>query len=102
MPRFTDLTQTFPLTRGKGSRDPEDVGAVGYFKGTVKMYPLPDDGSPEPTPLLANVPSTAPIDVIVRVYIIRVSHMTRPLCVCVQARGYYLNNIEFPYNAMYM
>lgn len=71
--RFTDLTQTFPLSRGKGSRDPEDVGAVGYFKGTVKMYPLPDDGSPEPKPLLANVPSTAPIDVIVRVYIVRVS-----------------------------
>ncbi|XP_064383023.1 myoferlin-like isoform X2 [Halichondria panicea] len=69
--RFTDLTQTFPLTRGKGSRDPEDVGAVGYFKGTVKMYPLPDDGSPEPKPLLANVPSTEPIDVVVRVYIIR-------------------------------
>ncbi len=72
--RFTDLTQTFALSRGKGSRDPEDVGAVGFFKGTVKMYPLPDDGSPEPMPLLANVPSTAPVDVIVRVYIVRVSH----------------------------
>lgn len=56
------------------------MGAVGYFKGTVKMYPLPDDGSPEPKPLLANVPSTEPIDVVVRVYIIRVSHMTVLLC----------------------
>ena len=71
--RFTDLAQNFSLSRGKGSRDPEDVGSVGLFKGTVKMYPLPDDGSPEPKPLLANIPSTDPIEVVVRVYIIRVS-----------------------------
>ena len=31
---FTDLVQTFPLHRGKGSRDPEDPKrkTVGYFK----------------------------------------------------------------------
>ncbi len=72
--RFIDLAQTFPLFRGKGSRDPEELAgeAVGYFKGTVKMYPLPDDGSPEPDPILSNIPSTDPLNVIVRVYVIRV------------------------------
>ena len=68
------MAQTFALHRGKGSRDPnEEAGqAVGYFKGSVKMYPLPDDGSPEPDRILSNIPSTDPIDVVVRVYIIRV------------------------------
>ena len=69
-----DLAQTFPLYRGKGSRDPNDEAgqAVGYFKGSVKMYPLPDDGSPEPERILANIPSTDPMNVVVRVYIIKV------------------------------
>jgi len=72
---FIDLAQSFPLFRGKGSRDPdEDVKrVVGYFKGSVKMYPLPDDGSPEPEKILKNIPSTESMDVVVRVYIIRVS-----------------------------
>ena len=37
------------------------------------MYPLPDDGSPEPAKVLCHIPSSKPIKVIVRVYIIRVS-----------------------------
>ena len=36
------------------------------------MYPLPDDGSPEPERMLAHIPSTDPVSVIVRVYVIRV------------------------------
>ena len=73
-PRFIDLAQTFPLFRGKGSRSPEEQSdhAIGYFKGGIKMYPLPDDGSPEPDRVLCNIPSTDPIDVVVRVYVIRV------------------------------
>ena len=73
--RFTDLAQTFPLHRGKGSRDPDELGGqtVGFFKGSVKMYPLPDDGSPEPERILVNIPPTGPVDVVVRVYVIRVS-----------------------------
>ena len=72
--RFVDLAQTFPLFRGKGSRDPDKIGnqPVGYFKGGIKMYPLPDDGSPEPDKVLSNVPSTDPVDVVVRVYVIKV------------------------------
>ena len=45
---------------------------MGYFKGSVKMYPLPDDGSPEPEKILKNIPSTESVDVVVRVYIIKV------------------------------
>lgn len=72
--RFVDLAQTFPLFRGKGSRDPDELNHqnVGYFKGGIKMYPLPDDGSPEPDKILSNIPSTDPVDVVVRVYVIRV------------------------------
>ena len=36
------------------------------------MYPLPDDGSPEPPRVLTNIPSTSPIEVVVRIYVIRV------------------------------
>lgn len=79
-----DLVQTFPLYRGKGSHDPnEEAGmAVGCFKGSVKMYPLPDDGSPEPERILANIPSTDPIEVVVRVYIIKVGvvHIWQTTC----------------------
>ncbi len=72
--RFEDLAQTFPLYRGKGARDSGEGGGqvVGYFKGSIKIYPLPDDGSPEPERVLVNIPSTDPVDVVVRVYVIRV------------------------------
>lgn len=36
------------------------------------MYPLPDDGSPEPDKILSNIPSSDPIDVVVRVYVVKV------------------------------
>ena len=74
MLRFVDLTQNFPLYRGKGSRDPEEQAnqSIGYFKGGIKIYPLPDDGSPEPDKVLANIPSSDPVDVVVRVYVIKV------------------------------
>ena len=41
-------------------------------QGSVKMYPLPDDGSPEPERMFSHIPSTDPVNVIVRVYVIRV------------------------------
>lgn len=76
--RFIDLTQTFPLYRGKGSRDPDEQAnqSVGAFKGSIKLYPLPDDGSPEPDKVLSNIPSTDPVDVVVRVYVVKVSPTT--------------------------
>ena len=75
---FTDLAQTFPLFRGKGARDPDDPEGqvVGWFKGAIKVYPLPDDGSPEPSKVLCHIPSSKPVQVVVRVYVIRVSLIT--------------------------
>ena len=75
---FTDLIQTFPLYRGKGSRDPEEHAGqpVGYFKGTLKVYPIPESDTSSSTPapplMFSSVPSTDPVEVIVRVYIIKV------------------------------
>ena len=71
--RFTDLAQTFYLHRGKGSRDPEEKSGqpVGAFKGSLKAYPLPDDGSPMPELILSNIPSTDPVEVVIRIYIIK-------------------------------
>ena len=69
------MAQTFDLYRGKGSRDPDDPEgqSVGKFKGSIKVYPLPDDGTPEPEKVLCNIPPSKPVKVLVRVYIIRVS-----------------------------
>ena len=73
---FTDFADTFPLYRGKGSRDPdESEGQVcGYLKGAVKVYPLPPDG-PAPEKILSthSVPSTSSEECVVRVYVVRVS-----------------------------
>ena len=46
---------------------------MGYFKGAIKVYPLPDDGSPDPPKVLSNIPSSKPVKVVVRIYIIKVS-----------------------------
>ena len=73
---FTDFADTFPLYRGKGSRDPdESEGQVcGYLKGAVKVYPLPAEG-PAPEKILSthSVPSTSSEECIVCVYVIKVS-----------------------------
>ena len=73
---FTDFVQTFALHRGRGSRDPEDMigQPVGYFKGAVKVYPIPEDQSePIPKMIFSNMSTNAAnlVDVIVRVYIIK-------------------------------
>ena len=43
------------------------------FKGALKVYPLPDDGSADPPKVLAHLPSTKPVNVVVRIYVVRVS-----------------------------
>eukprot|EP00116_Pleurobrachia_bachei_P013160 sb/3473422/ len=45
--------------------------ALGHFKGTFRIYPLPADGSEPPPRMLQNAPSNNPIELKVRVYIIR-------------------------------
>ncbi|XP_063692173.1 myoferlin-like isoform X7 [Bolinopsis microptera] len=70
---FTDLAQSFPLFHGKRHED-EDLDedkAVGYFKGTFRVYPLPADGSDPPPRMLKNVPCNQLVEVLVRVYIVK-------------------------------
>lgn len=75
--KFTDLFQRFPLSepQNEGLKDPEKRlrQTVGYIMGSLKVYPLPVDGSPEPERMFCNIPFMDPVEVIVRVYIIRVS-----------------------------
>ena len=42
-------------------------------QGAVKVYPLPDDGSPMPDRIFSHIPSSAPVECVVRVYIVKVS-----------------------------
>ena len=87
---FTDVAQMFPLYRGKGSNDRMEKSGqpVGYFKGSFKVYqPNGDITSPSK---FSNLPSTDPVEVIVRVYVIKVMHNSMYkldntslfLCVC--------------------
>ncbi|CAI8014042.1 Myoferlin [Geodia barretti] len=71
--KFEDLAQTFHLYRGKGSRDPEELAgeSVGLLKGSLKVYPLPDDGSKEPPPVFSKTINTKPVECVVRLYVIR-------------------------------
>ena len=73
---FSDLVQTFALHRGKGSRDPEDQAGkpVGYFKGALTIY----EKNPSRGLIYSSVPSNAPVQVIVRIYIIKVSLIIIP------------------------
>ena len=47
----------------------------------VKLYNLPDDGTPEPGRIFSHIPSSDPTDVVVRVYIVRVSILVL-ICPC--------------------
>ena len=73
---FTDLVQTLPLYRSKGDIKESSAGQpVGYFKGSFKAYPIPEDeGASMPALIFSNIPSSAsePVEVIVRVYVIKV------------------------------
>ena len=70
----------FPIYRGKGSKDRTEKSGqpVGYFKGSFKVYTLPAQATGDEcsTPKLkfSNLPSTDPVEVIVRVYVIKVIH----------------------------
>ena len=73
---FTDLVQTLPLYRNKTDPEERSEQPVGFFKGSFKAYPVPeDDAASMPELIFSNIPSTAndPVEVIVRVYIIKVS-----------------------------
>ena len=65
---FTDFIKSYSLYRGKGSHDnPDD--AVGSIKMAIKLYPLL---SPKEGLVLNKFPSNKPVNVLVRVYVVKV------------------------------
>ncbi|XP_054099083.1 myoferlin isoform X3 [Callithrix jacchus] len=68
---LTDFSDTFKLYRGK-SDDNEDPSVVGEFKGSFRIYPLPDDPSvPAPPRQFRELPDSVPQECTVRIYIVR-------------------------------
>ncbi|XP_026546921.1 dysferlin-like, partial [Notechis scutatus] len=69
---LSDFCHTFKLSRGKAQDDSEDPTVVGEFKGSFKIYPLPDDPTvPVPPRQFHQLPARGPQECLVRVYIIR-------------------------------
>ncbi|XP_061186440.1 myoferlin-like isoform X8 [Saccostrea echinata] len=67
---FNDFCSTFELQRGKDD-DEDESNIVGEFKGGFKVYPLPPDPNEEmPSKVFVNLPSSAPEECIIRVYVI--------------------------------
>ncbi|XP_037084395.1 myoferlin-like isoform X2 [Pollicipes pollicipes] len=68
---FKDILNTLDIHRGKSCED-EESATVGEFKGTMRVYTLPDDPSlPLPPRQIRGIPPSASEEVIVRVYFIR-------------------------------
>eukprot|EP00079_Xenopus_tropicalis_P032616 XP_017946387.1 PREDICTED: dysferlin [Xenopus tropicalis] len=69
---LSDFCRTFKLYRGKTQDETEDPSVVGEFKGSFKIYPLPDDPSvPRPAPQFRQLPAKGLQECLVRVYIVR-------------------------------
>ncbi|XP_005991617.1 myoferlin isoform X1 [Latimeria chalumnae] len=69
---LTDFCNTFKLYRGKSSEGDEDPSVVGEFKGSFRLYPLPDDPAVTAPPRqFRELPESGPQECIVRVYIVR-------------------------------
>ena len=69
-PSFTDFLNPFPLYRGRGSQKDLD-DQVGSLKGAVCIYETPDVHMQSGL-VLNRFPSNAPVDILVRVYIVEV------------------------------
>ncbi|XP_028412829.1 myoferlin-like isoform X1 [Dendronephthya gigantea] len=71
--RFEDFVQTFTIRRGKNrTREESDEHTVGEFKGTFRVYPLPNNPKdPLPPKYLHHLPPSCPVECIVRVYVIK-------------------------------
>ncbi|XP_072559922.1 myoferlin isoform X3 [Paramormyrops kingsleyae] len=69
---LTDFCNTFKLHRGKFDEDEEDVAVVGEFKGSFRIYPLPDDPAiPPPPRQFRELPDSGPQECLVRIYVVR-------------------------------
>ncbi|XP_077084356.1 dysferlin isoform X5 [Siphateles boraxobius] len=70
--KFADFCQTFKLYRGRTQNESEDPSVVGEFKGSFKIYPLPDDPSMSVPPRrFSKLPPNGIEECLVRVYIIQ-------------------------------
>uniref|UniRef100_A0A8C0JRZ0 Myoferlin n=1 Tax=Canis lupus dingo TaxID=286419 RepID=A0A8C0JRZ0_CANLU len=68
---LTDFSDTFKLYRGKSDEN-EDPSVVGEFKGSFRIYSLPDDPSvPAPPRQFRELPDSVPQECTVRIYIVR-------------------------------
>ncbi|XP_053730215.1 myoferlin isoform X1 [Synchiropus splendidus] len=70
---LTDFCSTFRLQRGKDDDDDDDdPSVVGEFKGSFKIYPLPDDPNVSAPPRqFRELPESTPQECLVRIYVVR-------------------------------
>nr|XP_009680174.1 PREDICTED: dysferlin [Struthio camelus australis] len=69
---LSDFCHTFKLYRGRTQDSNDDPSVVGEFKGSFKIYPLPDDPRvPVPPRQFHQLPARGPQECLIRVYIIR-------------------------------
>ncbi|XP_028332943.1 myoferlin-like isoform X2 [Gouania willdenowi] len=69
---LTDFCNTFKMLRGKTENGDDDPTVVGEFKGSFKVYPLPDDPSVSPPPRqFRELPESGPQECLVRIYVVR-------------------------------
>ncbi|XP_031595497.1 myoferlin-like isoform X2 [Oreochromis aureus] len=69
---LTDFCDTFKLQRGKNDNGDDDPTVVGEFKGSFKVYPLPDDPGVAPPPRqFTELPDSGPQECLVRIYVVR-------------------------------
>ncbi|XP_064602895.1 myoferlin-like isoform X2 [Liolophura sinensis] len=72
---FSDFCHSFELNRGKDIED-EESNVVGEFKGSFRVYPLPQDpNDPLPRKILDNLPPSAPEECVVRLYVIKATDL---------------------------
>uniref|UniRef100_A0A3Q3CZY5 Myoferlin n=1 Tax=Haplochromis burtoni TaxID=8153 RepID=A0A3Q3CZY5_HAPBU len=69
---LTDFCDTFKLQQGKNDNGDDDPTVVGEFKGSFKVYPLPDDPGVAPPPRqFRELPDSGPQECLVRIYVVR-------------------------------
>ncbi|XP_027487450.1 dysferlin-like, partial [Corapipo altera] len=67
-----DFCHTFPLLRGRSRDCSDDPSVVGEFKGSFRIYPLPEDPRvPAPPRQFRQLPARGLQECLLRVYIVR-------------------------------